>query len=145
MSFPSQFGQSVQQTIPQIQPQQSYQPQLPCQYNPTQVQWVQGEAGAKGFQLTYPNSEVYLRDSENPEYLYIKTTDNMGRPSSLKKFYMEEEPISDDHQIDTSNFVTREEFRSELESMFKKYMPQNQNKPPRQRNHNKGGVNNDVE
>lgn len=129
-------------TIPPVTPtnqQTSYQ-QPPCQFNPTQVMWVQGEAGAKGFQLTYPNSEVYLRDSENPEYLYIKTTDNMGRPASLKKYYIEEEPMTDTQQVDTSRFITRDE----LEDMFKKYMPQNQNKPRHRDHNNKGGVNNEA-
>ena len=137
MSFTTQFGQPSQQVIPQVQPQTSYQ-QPPCQFNPTQVMWVQGEAGAKGYQLTYPNSEVYLRDSENPEYLYIKTTDNMGRPSSIKKFYIEE--VSMTSESDNSEFITRDELKSELENMFKKYMPQN-----KQRHRDiKGGVNNEA-
>lgn len=49
--------------------------------------WVQGEVGAKGYQLP-PSSTIILMDSENPHF-YIKTTDNVGM-ASLRKFKFEE-------------------------------------------------------
>ena len=105
------------------------------------VYWVQGLEGAKGYQVNVPNTEVYLRDAEDNKTMYIKTTDSMGRPMSLKRYRMEEDPIQEFQSQDTSNFVTRDELKSTLKDMFEEYMPKNQNKPPRNRN-NKGGVNN---
>ena len=128
--------QTIPQVIPQVQPQYQYQQQ---QSNmPTVgVYWVQGLEGAKGYQVNIPNTEVYLRDVEENNTIYIKTTDSMGRPTSLKRYRLEEDPIQElqPQSIDTSNFVTKDE----LEEMFQKYMPQNK---PRNRNHNKGGGNN---
>ena len=126
------------QVIPQIQPVQTVQSQsnnLPT----VGVYWVQGLEGAKGYQVNVPNTEVYLRDAEDNKTMYIKTTDSMGRPMSLKRYKMEEDPIQEFQSQDTSNFVTRDELKSTLKDMFEEYMPKNQNKPPRNRNHNKGG------
>lgn len=136
------------QVIPQIQQvplQQSQSSNLPT----VGVYWVQGLEGAKGYQVNVPNTEVYLRDAEDNKTMYIKTTDSMGRPMSLKRYRMEEDPIQEFQSQDTSNFVTRDELKSTLKEMFEEYIPQisfepvdgNQNRPAktRNRNHNKGG------
>ena len=113
------------------------------------VFWVQGLEGAKGYQVNVPNAEVYLRDAEDNKILYIKATDSTGRPMSLTRYILEEDPIEElqPQSIDTSNFVTKDE----LEAMFQKYMPKislepvddNQNRPAKTRNRNhKGGANN---
>jgi len=70
----------------------------------------------------------------------------MGRPSSIKRFFLDEEPITEDIPIDTSNFVTREELASTLDDMFKKYLqPQTTTQPKqRHRNQNKGGLTNET-
>lgn len=72
--------------------------------------WVQGEVGAKGYQLP-PNSTIILMDSENPHF-YIKTTDNVGM-ASLRKFKFEEiTNVVPDKQVceQPCDYVTKAEF-----------------------------------
>lgn len=149
---PYQPGYNNQLVTPQIIPQ-IQQPVQPQSNNlPTVgVYWVQGLEGAKGYQVNVPNTEVYLRDAEDNKVMYIKTTDSMGRPMSLTRYRMEEDPIQEFQSpaMDMSNYVTKDELTSTLEDMFQKYIPQisfesvneNQNRPAktRNRNHNKGG------
>lgn len=84
------------------------------------ITWVQGEAGAKGFQLP-PNSNAILLDSEDSVF-YIKTTDNVGM-ATLRKFKFEE--VTSNVSRSTVNqgseaFVTRQEFES-LKQDISKY------------------------
>lgn len=120
---------------------------------------MQGLGGAKAFQTTVSNAETYMRDAEDPTILYTKTTDAYGRPTSLKRYKLEEYPIEEEKPFDSSNFVTRDELMSTLDSMFKKYLnddddeddyyddqPEEEYRPPRNKNRNrnrnhKGGVN----
>ena len=72
------------------------------------IVWVQGIEGAKAYQLA-PNSNIILMDSENDRF-YIKTSDNIGM-CNLRIFkFTEITETSSNTQIDTSQFVTREEF-----------------------------------
>jgi len=92
--------------------QQQYQPVAQAQSN-TGIIWVQGEAGAKAYPVAAGNS-VLLMDSEG-SYFYIKTTDSSGIPQPIRKFTYTEETGKKEvapvvQQIDTSNFITREEF-----------------------------------
>lgn len=81
----------------------------------------------------YPYGEVYIRDTTDPEVLYIKTNDNTGRLASFKKYSLQEEEMDDQ----TNEYVTKQELTATLEAMFKKYMPQN-----KQRHRDNKGVNN---
>ena len=74
---------------------------------------------------SYPYGEVYIRDATDPDVLYIKTNDNTGRLSSFKKYILQEEEIEDQ----TTEYVTKQELTETLEAMFKKYMPQNKQRP----------------
>ena len=47
---------------------------------------MQGLEGAKAYQVNTSNAEVYLRDSDDSDILYIKTTDQYGRPNTLRMF-----------------------------------------------------------
>ena len=121
---------------------------------------MQGLGGAKAFQTTVSNAETYMRDAEDTSILYTKTTDAYGRPTSLKRYKLEEYPIEEEKPFDSSNFVTHDELMSTLDSMFKKYLndddnddddyyddqPEEEYHPPRNKNRNrnrnhKGGVN----
>ena len=88
-------------------------------YNPYNAQtqnnginWVQGIEGAKAYQLS-PNSNVILMDSENEGRFYIKVSDNVGM-CNLRVFKYEE--IS--NTPNTSEFVTKSELKSEIESII---------------------------
>lgn len=75
------------------------------------VAWVQGEQGARSHPLP-PNSAAFLLDS-NPDAhsFYIKTTDQSGMPLPLRAFdYQERVNIEPSEKIDTSSFVTKEDF-----------------------------------
>lgn len=88
---------------------------------PTQSQgiiWVQGEAGAKSY-LVGAGQSVLLMDSESNAF-FIKSTDASGMPLPLRIFDYTERvqqngqsqviTHQESREIDTSNFVTREEF-----------------------------------
>lgn len=74
------------------------------------INWVQGEAGAKGFAVA-PGQSVLLMDSESNVF-YIKSTDASGMPLPLRTFdYSERVPVTKNVQGD---FITREEFEKRL-------------------------------
>lgn len=94
------------------------------QQNTTQVQqptinWVQGEAGAKSFNLG-AGQTVLLMDSEESVF-YIKSTDESGMPLPLRIFdYKEREasaPQKENKEIDMSNYITREEFEDRIKNI----------------------------
>lgn len=96
-----------------------YQPN-PYQQRYTQpmnnrITWVQGVEGAKAFQLM-PNSNTILLDSENDGIFYIKTSDNVGM-CNLRVFKYEEAHDTPTPQIDTSQFVTRQELQDIIASL----------------------------
>ena len=119
------------QVIPQV-PQTSSN-QLPT----VGVFWVQGLAGAQGFQVNAANTEVYLRDSNDNNILYIKTTDQFGRPNSLEKYHMTKEMIEDPSVSNAANFVTVEQLNNILDEKFDK-LAKSFNKPQQ----NQGGKRN---
>lgn len=108
----NQFKGQYQQ-MPQMQPNIQ---QVPVQPVPTQkptsdIVWVQGEAGAKGF-LVAPNNTVVLWDTENP-VIYIKSADANGLPSMRVLDFTErgEKPKEEPHKCQCNGkFVTVEQF-----------------------------------
>ena len=82
--------------------------------------WVQGEAGAKSYLVGAGNS-VLLMDSEQSRF-YIKSSDSSGMPMPLRIFdYTERtqqstQPVNviQHEQIDTSQFITKEELEKRL-------------------------------
>lgn len=115
-----------------------YQPQYPVQQtisntpininqqHNTGIIWVQGEAGAKAYPVG-PGSSILLMDSES-DCFYIKSTDVSGVPMPLRTFtYTEIIPSkqtrSQDIPMDTSQYVTRDEFE-ELKRMMQERQSQ---------------------
>ena len=112
--MPQQF---TQQIIPQIQqPTAQYSSQLPT----VGVFWVPGLAGAQGFNQT-ANTEAYLRDFNDPQVLFIKTTDQFGRISSLEKYRMVKEEIEETPAVvSTDKFVTVDQLNDILDEKLGK-------------------------
>lgn len=120
--FPMSYQQMYPQYIPSsFQPQMmQQQPQMTQQVNDTGILWVQGEAGAKSWAVA-PGKSVMLMDSESNTF-YIKSSDNSGMPMPLRIFdYTERtqqstQPVNviQHEQIDTSQFITKEEFEKRL-------------------------------
>lgn len=112
-----------------IYPQYSYVPQVQqsqtVQQNDSGILWVQGEAGAKSWAVA-PGKSVMLMDSESNTF-YIKSSDNSGMPMPLRIFDYKERNVQQSQpqvaqhtEIDTSKFVTREEFNKKLDELFSK-------------------------
>ena len=90
-SYQQQYSQAYQQ--PYQQPQMSYaQPQQ----SRVGIEWVDGEVGAKAFQLPagWPaNAPMPLWDT-NDTVIYLKSINQMGMPNPLQKvrYTMEDQP-----------------------------------------------------
>lgn len=119
--FPMTYQQMYPQYIPSsFQPQMiQQQPQMTQQVNDTGILWVQGEAGAKSWAVA-PGKSVMLMDSESNTF-YIKSSDSSGMPMPLRIFdYTERtqltQPVNtiQHEQIDTSQFITKEELEKRL-------------------------------
>jgi len=99
-------------------PYQPYQAPIPNYAQPTDsgIIWVQGESGAKAYPVQN-GKNVVLFDSES-EHFFIKSTDNSGMPQPLRIFsYKETNKIEEKPTIDTSMFITREEFNEAIDSL----------------------------
>ena len=83
--------------------------------DPTGLNWVQGEAGAKSWYIT-PGSTVLLMDSENQRF-YLKSADMNGVPAMRTFEYSEIGAQKPQEVQQTANFVTVDtfnEFRNDI-------------------------------
>ena len=90
---------------------QAYQPPQPSH----DIIWVQGEAAARAY-LTPAGRSVLLMDSESNTF-YLKSTDASGMPQPLRIFDYTERTTQngvETKEVDTSQFVTREELEERL-------------------------------
>ena len=94
-----------------------YQPMfnLQSQQPNNQIQWVQGEAGAKAYPIA-PGSTVLLMDSESSVF-YIKSSDATGIPQPLRAFDYTERIREGSTSVSDVDYVTRKEF-DELKKMI---------------------------
>lgn len=83
--------------------------------NQTNITWVQGIEAAKAYQLP-SSSSALLMDNENDGIFYIKVSDNIGM-CTLRTFRYEEIVETVPAQVDTSIYITKDEFYSELEKL----------------------------
>lgn len=110
-SLNQQPNQQPQYQYPYQQPQVQVPQQSQMAPSDTNMIWVQGESGAKAFPVQNGKG-VILLDSE-ADRCFIKTIDINGMPRPLRAFRMiEEEDGAESKQvkIDTSQFITRDEF-----------------------------------
>lgn len=138
VSYPQNYGTSYNYS-------QSYQPQPAMQQSMTPMQqngpgWipVDGEVGAKAYQIppgTPPGTTIPLWDI-NDMVIYLKSVNQMGVPNPLQKlrYYPESDPkmlasqtqamsgdANNEQKIDESKFVTKEEFekmKHEIEDLL---------------------------
>lgn len=118
--YPQQYNYYPQQAVV---PQQQQVVQQQTQVNDNGILWVQGEAGAKSWAVA-PGKSVMLMDSESSTF-YIKSSDASGMPMPLRIFdYTErttqqtQPSVAHHSELDTSQFVTREEFNKKLNELF---------------------------
>ena len=99
--------------------QYQMQPQMPMNRpDPSALNWVQGEAGAKSWFVT-PGSTVLLMDSEAMRF-YLKSADANGVPAMRTFEYSEVGAQKPQEQAPTTNFVTVDEFNEFKNEVFKK-------------------------
>ena len=85
----------------------------------TNMEWVNGDIGASAYLVQGYNSAVALFDSETDDTMYIKTTDNTGRPY-LRKFKFTEEIENQKPELDLSAYVKKDELQSLLLELIPK-------------------------
>lgn len=144
---PNYTQPQYQQNVQPVQNQPMTQPQ-PAQTSQAGINWVQGEAGAKSFNVMAGQS-VMLMDSENNVF-YIKSTDASGMPLPLRIFdYTERNndtsnsstniTSNPNNEINMDEYVTRKEF----EDLLSKIKLDNTNNGNNNRYNRKKGRNND--
>ena len=126
MAYNNGFPMNYQQMYPSynyVPQQQLTQPVVQQPVNDNGILWVQGEAGAKSWAVA-PGKSVMLMDSESNTF-YIKSSDASGMPMPLRIFDYNERTVQQTqpqvvqhNEIDTSQFVTREEFNKKLDELF---------------------------
>jgi hypothetical protein len=111
-------------------PYQQAMPQYQQQQNSSGLIWVQGIEAMKSYPVT-PGQSVLLMDSES-NCFGIKTVDTSGMPLPLRIFDYQERTaqnpqpvVQSTAQLDTSDFVTREEFEARIAEI----MPKRKTKP----------------
>ena len=123
--LPAQTPQIQQMMYPQPQIQQPYvgQQQVQQQNQESDINWVQGEAGARSWNVPAGKS-VLLMDSETNTF-YIKTVDASGMPQPLRVFDYKErvgnvqnKEAINTPQIDTSQFVTYDVLDRKLDDII---------------------------
>lgn len=125
--YPAQMMQPMTPAMPdQLAQLRGAQPYPPMQAQAPQAApqpqqsggflWVQGEAGAKAFQLA-PGQSVMLLDSERPSF-YLKSADGSGVPS-MRTFDYTERTAQAPPQ-NAQQYATRaelEEFKAQIAAM----------------------------
>ena len=103
--------------MPTQMPMQGFQ--LPMQRpDPTGLNWVQGEAGAKSW-LVNPGATVLLMDSENQRF-YLKSADMNGVPAMRTFEYSEVGAPKSQEPMQAVNFVSVEEFNDFRNEVLKR-------------------------
>lgn len=100
-----------------------YQQPMPQQQQSNGLIWVQGIEAMKSYPVA-PGQSVLLMDSES-NCFGIKTVDTSGMPLPLRVFDYKERTGQQTHpapapQVDTSVFITREEFESRIAEIIPK-------------------------
>ena len=132
-------------------PQQSYSPPPQQQSQPVQgIIWVDGEVGAKAFQMPqgWPaGTPIPLWDT-NDTVIYLKSMNQMGMPNPLSKIHYTLEENKNQSVLpsgqmsgapapDMQNYVTKSDFE-QMKNELKEMLKQNQNGSQNQQN--RGGM-----
>ena len=98
--------------------------------NNNRITWVNGIEGAKAIQME-PNSNGIFLDSDIQGRMYIKTCDNIGM-CNLRIFNYEEVAANtqsrQNTEIDTSNFVTKDEMNNAINEAIQLIKPKENEK-----------------
>lgn len=143
------YGQQSYTPVPNIPiPQQSYSPS-PQQTQPAQgMIWVDGEVGAKAYQMPqgWPSGAPIALWDTNDTVIYLKSNNQMGMPNPLQKIHYTLEENKNQSMLpaggmsgtpDMQNYVTKNDFE-QMKNELKEMLKQNQNGSQNQQN--RGGM-----
>jgi hypothetical protein len=86
--------------------------------NKNAFEWVQGEAGARGYMVP-AGATAWLMDSERQTF-YIKSTDVNGIPQPLRIFDFTERTVQPVNASDPkAEYVTKDEMKAYIEEILK--------------------------
>lgn len=88
---------------------------------------VNGENGAKAFQMNVPNSSVVLFD-ENENVFYLKTTDGACFPTLRYFDFNERNVTAEPTQTEFINRTELDEFRKEMQDYVQQFISKSGNK-----------------
>lgn len=139
--YTNYFPATYQPVYPQqMQYQQPVQQVQTPQVQNNGINWIQGIESAKAYPIA-PNSSVILMDSESAQF-FIKSADQSGMPT-LRVFKFEEVTgqqqqlkVETAPQIDTSMYITRDEFEKRIAELTAP--KQRNNQQPRKENKQDG-------
>ena len=143
------YGQQSYTPVPNAPiPQQSYSPP-PQQTMPAQgMIWVDGEVGAKAYQMPqgWPSGTPIALWDTNDTVIYLKSNNQMGMPNPLQKIHYTLEENKNQSMLpsgnmsgapDMQNYVTKSDFE-QMKNELKEMLRQNQNGGQNQQN--RGGM-----
>ena len=105
---------SLQRQLEQLRNTQRFAPTF--NQPATNIVWVQGVEGAKGYQV--PNrSNTILLDSENENTMYIVSADEVGM-RKMRVFHFEEIEVKQPGQVDMSQYCTKDDVRGIILEML---------------------------
>lgn len=119
-NYPSYYPQQTypyQEQLNQLRNAPMFQP-MQSRPDPSGLNWVQGEAGAKSWFVT-PGSTVLLMDSEAQRF-YLKMADPSGVPTMRTFEYTEVGAVKAPGVTQPQKFVTVESFNSFKEEVMGK-------------------------
>ena len=114
---PAQPVQPVQ-PVQQTQPVQPVQPVQPIQPMPVQNQilaWVRSEEEGFNYPLNAGQS-IFLMSQTKP-YLYMKSVDQLGKTTFVKKRLVDESD-NGESKVDLTDYIKREELESVISDMI---------------------------
>lgn len=119
------YGQSMQTPIPQMQ---NYAPQMTLK---GEIEWVDGEAAAKSYQIPAGMTKPIALWDTNDTVIYLKSSNAMGMPNPIQKIHytMEDNTKamsrevsrleSGEEQKDMSDYVKKDDLKQMKEELMK--------------------------
>ena len=107
--FPQMYGAAPYTYIPNTTPNST---------SSNSINWVQGEAGARSFNVP-AGQTVLLMDSES-NLFYVKSSDTSGFPLPMRTFKYEEVFAEATDEGASAMYVTKDELTTELEKLENK-------------------------
>ena len=108
-NYQQQYQQPIQVSQPISQPTQNIQNQI--------LAWVASEEEGTNFPLN-PGQSIFLMNQKEP-YLYMKTVDQLGKTTFIKKRLVDESDTPDS-KVDLREYIRREELDNLISDKIQK-------------------------